>query len=525
MTSRSALERTAENLMGSPAPTPYDARPYVTRPRAQTHPDRLATVATLFGLAPPPVTRCRVLEIGCGDGGNLVPMAYTLPGSRFVGIDLASAAIARGVELIGTLGLENVELRCLDLMDVTPALGTFDYVIAHGVYSWVPAPVRDRLLAICRAHLDPRGIAYVSYNTYPGCHLRDAARRVLRFHVEGIADPDEQIEEARALARFLAESPGVEAARALREEFRQVLDRSPSTLFHDDLAPVNDPVYFHEFVEHARRHRLGFVAEANVWEMQERAFPESVGARLRELSDGGVVLREQYADFLRNRRFRQTLLCHEALSPAPALLPGAAGALFVASAARPVPDQADLVSPSAAVEFRVPGGPGLSTAHPLARAALAHLGTIWPRAIGLPDLVRQAHRILGMPGGEDPARPARALGDLIVSAYSAHVAELFTVPSAFTLEVRERPVASAVAREQARRGDDLVASLRHGGVRLEDPFARHLLCLLDGTRDRAALLAEMQGFIASRVSSASPLTEEAVEGNLTGLARLALLVG
>jgi SAM-dependent methyltransferase len=513
-------------MMGSPTLTPYDALGYPTRPLAQTHPDRLATVATLLGLTPPPVTGSRVLELGCGDGGNLVPMAYTLPGSHFVGIDRASSAIARGAALIEAAGLtDNVELRCQDLLEVTPALGTFDYVIAHGVYSWVPAPVRDRLVEICRSHLSPHGVAYVSYSTYPGGHLRDAARRALRFHVEGITDPAEQVARARALARFLAEAPGCEDVRPLQDELRALLERSPSLLLHDDLSPVNEPVYFHEFVEHAGRHRLQFLAEANVWEMQERVFPEAVAAQLRALADESLVRREQYADFLRNRRFRQTLLCHQAARPARALLPEAAGALFVASAARPVTAPADLVSPSAVVEFRVPDGPGLSTAHPLAKAALAHLGAIWPRAIGLDDLVRQAHGTPGLPGTGDRAGAARALAEMVVSAYSARVVQLFTVPSAFTLEVSERPEASAVARAQARRGDELVSTLRHGVVQLEDHFARRLLCLLDGTRDRATLLEEMQALAARHRPGAPPLTGQGLESTLTGFARLALLVG
>jgi SAM-dependent methyltransferase len=511
--------------MTSPALTPYDSFAYPTRPRAQSHPDRLATVATLLGLTPAPVTQSRVLEIGCGDGGNLVPMAYTLPGSRFVGIDLASSAIARGAALIEALGLGNVELHGMDLMEVTPALGRFDYVIAHGVYSWVPALVRDRLLEVSRSHLSPHGIAYVSYNTYPGCHLRDAAHRVLRFHVEGIGDPAEQIARARALARFLVESPGLEDSRPLQDELRALLERSSPLLFHDDLSPVNDPVYFHEFVAHAGRHHLRFLAEANVWEMQERVFPEPVAKELRGLSHGSLVRQEQYADFLKNRRFRQTLLCHEEARPARALLPEAAGALFVASAARPVTEPADLVSPSAVVEFRLPDGPGLSTAHPLAKAALAHLGTIWPRAIGLDALVRRAQGILGAPGAGDPRGEARALSELIVSAYSARVVQLFTVPSPFVLEVSQRPAASAIARAQARRGDEWATTLRHGVVQLEDPVARQLLCLLDGTRDRAALLEEMRAFAARHQPGAPPLTAEALESTLSGLARLALLVG
>src|SRR5215203_5091497 len=136
----------------------YDAVPYPGHPFAQTHPDRLATLATLFGLEPP------LLELGCGDGGNLVPMALGLPAAHFVGVDAAAGAIARGRTLVDALALPNVELLAEPLERFEPAGGGFDYVIAHGVYSWVDAPVRDRLLALCRQALSEQGVVYVSYN-------------------------------------------------------------------------------------------------------------------------------------------------------------------------------------------------------------------------------------------------------------------------------------------------------------------------------------------------------------------------
>src|ERR1041385_1997312 len=97
---------------------PYDEVPHVTRPSNETHPDRLATVGTLFGMQPAPLTGCRVLEIGCGDGSNLIPMAFHLPGSRFVGVDLAAGAIARGQKVIEDLGLTNIMLVAADLREI-----------------------------------------------------------------------------------------------------------------------------------------------------------------------------------------------------------------------------------------------------------------------------------------------------------------------------------------------------------------------------------------------------------------------
>ncbi len=158
---------------------PYDEIRYPTYPHPQTHPDRLATLARLFGMSPAPVERCRVLELGAGDGGNLIPMAFLLPQSRFVGIDLAGETVARGCELAAGLELGNIRLLHLDLMEIPEDFGEFDYIIVHGLYSWVPEPVRNRILELARRHLAPHGVAFVSYNAYPGAHLRDMFRDIV----------------------------------------------------------------------------------------------------------------------------------------------------------------------------------------------------------------------------------------------------------------------------------------------------------------------------------------------------------
>src|SRR5262245_39050357 len=149
-------------------PYSYDEVPYASHPFAQTHPDRLATIATLFGMRPQAVEQCRVLELGCAAGGNLIPMAVTYPESHFVGVDLSGREIAEGQRAIETLRLKNIQLAQRDIRDLGDELGRFDYVICHGVYSWVSADVRDKILDLCARLLAPQGVAYVSYNTYPG---------------------------------------------------------------------------------------------------------------------------------------------------------------------------------------------------------------------------------------------------------------------------------------------------------------------------------------------------------------------
>ncbi len=157
--------------MSQPASAPYsyDAVPYTSWPYPQSHPDRLATMATLFGLKPQPVDHARVLELGCASGGNLIPMAVAMPESHFIGIELSARQLAEGQETVRRLGLTNIELHQKNILEVGPDLGRFHYILAHGVYSWVPEPVQDKILAVCQENLEPGGVAYVSYNRSRAC--------------------------------------------------------------------------------------------------------------------------------------------------------------------------------------------------------------------------------------------------------------------------------------------------------------------------------------------------------------------
>jgi SAM-dependent methyltransferase len=187
-------------------PTSYDEIPFANDPYPASQPDQLATVATLFGLTPVRVDRCRVLELGCARGGNLIPLAVSLPGSRFVGIDSSSQQVAAARQVIEALSLGNIEVECLDILDVDARLGTFDYIICHGTYSWVPAAVRDKILEVCARNLAPEGLAYVSYNTYPGWHLRGLVRDLMCYHVRRTSRPQDRVAQARDLAADLLRS-------------------------------------------------------------------------------------------------------------------------------------------------------------------------------------------------------------------------------------------------------------------------------------------------------------------------------
>jgi hypothetical protein len=451
-----------------------------------------------------------VLELGCGDGGNLIPMALGLPGSSFVGIDSATRAVGRGQALVGALGLDNVTLEAGAIEGIAPAPAGYDYVIAHGVYSWVPAAVRDRLLAVCRAALADSGVAYISYNALPGGRVRQALRDMLVFHTAAVDDPRDRVAEARGLLRFLLEgAPEQHAlAAAMRGHAERLLAHSDATLLHDELAEVNDPVYFHEFAAHAARHGLQYLAEADFFEMQIGAASEPAAQALLAIDD--PVRREQYLDFLKARMFRQTLLCRVELAidrtPRPAVLER----LAVSTQAQPRGE----AGADGAQAFEGPTGSTLTTDNPLVIDALCRAAEAWPAAVWVRDLV----------GPEAGAAERTALCDALLRSYAANLVVLHVHPPRLTTTPGDAPRTSPLARHQAR-GGPVVTNLRHASVRIEDDLGRRLVTLLDGTRDRAALAADLRAFLADRGDPVPADLADALDRSLEGLARLALLEG
>lgn len=519
--------------------TDYDKVLYPGHTRIQTHPDRLATIATLFGLRPAPVGQCRVLELGCGNGSNLGPIAFSLPESRCVGVDAASVPIAQAQAMAKELGMTRVRFLQADIRDLGDLGGPFDYIIAHGVYSWVPAEVRDKLLEACRKNLAPQGVAFVSYNAYPGNHLSRMIREMLLYHVGALEDPAEKVHQALALARFLAESredPDL-FGQLLKDELERLMRTSPNYVFHDVLAPINEPSYFSDFVAHAGRHRLQYLGEADFHEMLDHGFKPEVASTLSRLS-GNRIQREQYLDFVKCRRFRQTLLCHDDQRLDLALRSEQAAGFYVASMARPVSPQPDLQG-STPEKFEGPKAASLTTNSPLAKNALHILGELWPEPLHFDELLaRVRQRIQGHGAREKGAveQDPLELGRTVMQAYAVGLAELHTYLPSYARKAGDRPAASALARFQARHGG-FVTSLYHTSMSVEDALARQLVLLLDGSRDRAALLESLLPLARAESAARSPeagaaedpgqsriLLAAELERNLTKLARMGLLV-
>ena len=291
----------------------YNETPYQSHPFGQTTPEHLFAIAHLFGVQAVPVEGARILELGCASGGNLIPTAVRLPHAHLVGLDLSTTQIAEGQATIERLGLGNISLQHADLSDVNKSLGQFDYIIAHGVYSWVPAEVQEAMLRICSENLSPNGLANISYNTYPGWKYREVIRDAMMFRGSTRETPQERLSYARGMMDFLRDR--THASHLSKQNIERALDsfknHSDYYLIHEYLEECNFPCYFKDFVAASNKHGMIYLAETQPAGMFLSNFPAETADLLLKECNGSQVILEQHIDFLTDKTFRQTILIPE----------------------------------------------------------------------------------------------------------------------------------------------------------------------------------------------------------------------
>jgi trans-aconitate methyltransferase len=491
----------------------YTRVPYPGLAFPQTHPDRLRLMATLHGLEPAPPERARVLEVGCADGLNIVAMAAHAPGLEAVGFDAVEPALGR--QAIADLGLDNVRLERADLLEERD-WGEFDYVIAHGVYAWVPDPVREALMALFARSLAPHGVVFVSYNALPGARLRTMLREMALLHAGGTDDSAERVERARELYGFLApwtENREDAYGAVLAHELRRLRRLPRAVLAHDDLGGRYDPVWLRDVVLHADAHGLRYLGDAEPDELRADRQPAAADAQLDALAGGDRVVWEQYADLLAGRAFRQTLLCRGDAPLDDAVDPRRLERLwFRATETAGIGDAAD-------ADETAWGQPAETRNGSTGPAAVAQLALARPRTLSFGELRRAL-------GNVAPDTLAAALW----RAFRAGEVDLEGAPARHATAAGERPETSPVARWQAARGPELT-NFRHDPVRLDDPLGRYLVRQCDGTRDRRELVEALVAGVGGElplVMDGEPVTDgETVRGQIAdGLeASLQILAG
>ena len=471
----------------APVISPYDLVPYSGAAYSATHPNRLAAVATLLGMTPASPETSRVLELGCASGENLIPMAEQFPGGEFVGIDNSAVQIEAGKAVASRLGIGNVRLERRDIMEVGPEFGKFDYIIAHGIYSWVPPQVRAKVLEILAQNLAPQGVGFVSYNALPGSYLRRILRDAMNYHAGDEDTPDRQLRESLAFVDFLVQSLPKDHPFGdwLRKSQQSLHTSEGSNVLHDDLEAHNEPIYLYEFVDRAAAQGLKYVADAHFGSISLSRFPAEMVRSLKAMTSDRVRT-DQYLDFVTNRSFRQTLLCHANVTLEPE--PSWRRILSLRVACRATLPQPVDIRTTEQAAFNLPGGMVMKTQVPLAKAALMHLGEIWPDSIGMSELLELAHLRAGFSvpvANADPEFDLRSLLQALLFGFEAGKVEFSASPVPWVAQVSQRPMATPLARYQAEIGS-MVTNRKHESGRIT-PIMRKLLPLLDGNHDRAAL--------------------------------------
>ena len=296
--------------------TIYSELGYKSMPFPYTTPATLEAYAALVGVSAPNPKTARVLELGATYGGNIISQALFNPDATFVGIELSQEQVEKGNEVIANAGLTNVSLVQSDIASIGSEIGTFDYIIAHGVYSWVDDGVKDALLRLIDEHLAEDGIAYISYNTYPGWHTMDEVRQLMMFSNRDKAqfNHTEKVLHGKTIgsivgSQILKYDNLKERNSKFLGALRSVLQKDEYYVGHDHLEPNNDPVYFYQFNDHLEAHNLAYLCDADLTLSMVRSFDADIADTLDKLALNDHVAQEQYLDFMLDTTFRKSIIC------------------------------------------------------------------------------------------------------------------------------------------------------------------------------------------------------------------------
>jgi methyltransferase-like protein len=398
-------------------------------------------------------------------------------------------------------------------------------VIAHGVYSWVPHETQAKILDIGRRQLTANGIQFVSYNTYPGWHLREAVRNMMLYHAEAFESSQDRIQQARALLNFLAESSQsqIEAYPALlKQELERLQTKQGWYIYHEHLEKINEPLYFHQFVKRVDTAGLRFLAESSIREMSVELFGESTAELLRQLP---LLQQEQYNDFLRARQFRASLLCKPDVRPNYNISPKALLSLDI-RLARPLK-----AAPGANGETTWTAGSTKLSTRTVATGVLERLQRNWPCWEPVLDLVESTLRDYSI--SDDVVR--NQLLSQLLGMFVRRWVELAKDSPEIVRRMSDTPRCSPLARLQARH-KDWVTNRHHVDLKL-DTLSRFLLQRLDGTQTVGQLTGSVLAALkAGQLNVASKdgkaieqfdptVCEAQVKEKLTQIAFQAFLVG
>lgn len=463
----------------------YDEVPYPSHAHHQSDPSHLYLIAKLYGLKPTPVENASVLELGCAEGGNLIPMAFHFPKAQFMGIDISGIEIAEGNKKVDELKLKNIKLKHQSIVDMN-IRDKFDYILCHGIYSWVSDKVRDKILQICNVNLQENGIAYISYNTYPGWNSVKNVRDLMLWYTKNTKNPHHKATQARYILKYYCEGlkdNTTDYAKLLRKENETLSGRSDNYLLHDHLSLYNEPVYFYQFMEQAEKYNLSYLCDSTLVNEYINIVDAPFVEILKNIED--VVELGQRLDFIHNQRFRWSLLCHNSQKINRTISVNDIEQYDIQLKGEL--DKADFTEKDIGQLPTITIGTSFShmkVTNPISQMAILILHNNRHKPIAYRDLCKMVSEKTPFSTPEEIRNILRDKFYLI----SGILAGLFAISSnsrEYIVKVTEKPIACPLVRYLALHGDS-VTNRRHENINL-DVVSKLILPFLNGSNDITSL--------------------------------------
>lgn len=479
----------------------YDDKVYTSNSFPYSSPGHLRAAAHLYGLKSVPLENARVLELGCAGGGNLLPFALAYPKAHAVGVDLSPVQVEQGKGVVDALGVDNLHLHAMSLTDIAPEFGQFDYIIAHGVFSWVPPEVREAMLRIMRENLSPDGIGYISYNTYPGWKAGDIVRDAMLLHSHGAGPDENKLASAKAVLNLL--SDGIAAsnplAPSLRAAVAQLRKHSDYYIAHEYLEIFNSPCYLLEFVNMVDQHGLVHVGDSDPHVEMPATFGKSVQLHHSLVALGQPrEMRQQYLDFAVGRNFRKSLVVHKERADQVLLGPDTERLTDLRWAGYFTEAEAKPDAPKGQRAFRSYKNQPVYTTDEIVIALIEALSQAWPASVDFNGLAAQVSSRLPQAGAEDQVRQAvlktlQTLFRLNCLRYGLEASPYDTLPSPRDFPHLVPGLAHMFSQQQDPAFGMGMFNLWHDTVQIQLSEAEaYLLPHIDGGHSRKQLSASLR---------------------------------
>lgn len=470
--------------------TYYDETPYVSTPIMSSRPESIRAVASMHGLPAADLETARILELGCASGGNLIPVATRFPNAQCIGLDLSGKQIDAGRKLVEACGgLSNLELRQGSISDIDTSWGKFDYILCHGVFSWVPGEVREAILRVCKENLADTGVAQVSFNAYPGWKSREIVRDAMIFAAQDGGSAHDRLVKARAMIEIVSKHADKDSivSKSIDDARKALTENNDAYVIHEFLEPFNQPFYLQEFVRQIRGSGLEYLGDSELPTMFMDNYPESMRKAVDDYQPKLAVEAQQFLDYLVNRTFRSSLIAHpEQIAKLNGRLGPMTGRHFDATFTNEFDAQGNIV-PN---RLKDRNGMVYESSHPVFMIIAELLTRAYPATVSYADL---KHAVF--------ARTQAAMSDIdqavehfLRMMVIRGTANSFDAPGKVARKVSDRPLVKFFEREHIRQqfkqqpesGRFTAWSLGHQELLL-DPFGAWLATQLDGTRDVTAL--------------------------------------